>query len=102
MAQAPDNTKVNKRDDMKDAVTSGTQSNTKADLALTRNIRREITKNKAMSTYAKNIKIISRDGAVTLRGPVKTQDEKQSIESIAKKVAGDSKVDSQLEIAPAK
>jgi hyperosmotically inducible periplasmic protein len=102
MAQAPDNSKVNKRDDVKDAVTAGTQSNSKADLDLTRNIRREVTQNKTMSTYARNIKIISRDGAVTLRGPVKSDDEKLAIETIAKKIAGDSKVDSQLEIAPSK
>jgi osmotically-inducible protein OsmY len=102
MAQPPDNTKVNKRDDVKDAVTPGTQSNAKGDLELTRNIRREITKNKEMSTYAKNIKIISRDGAVTLQGPVKSEEEKQGIETIAKKAAGDSKVDNQLELAPAK
>jgi hyperosmotically inducible periplasmic protein len=102
MAQPPDNTTVNKRDDVKDAITAGTQSNAKVDLDLTRRIRREITQNKEMSTYAKNIKIISRDGAVTLRGPVKSQDERQRIDSIAKKVAGNSKVDNQLEIAAAK
>ena len=102
MAQPPDNTKVNKRDDGKGAVTAETQSNAKEDLALTRSIRREVTQNKSLSTYARNIKIISRDGAVTLRGPVKTQEEKDALEAIAKKVAGDSKVDNQLEIAPAK
>lgn len=102
MAQPPDNTKVNKRDDVKGAVTPATQSNAKPDMELTRNIRREITQNKSMSTYAKNIKIISRDGAVVLRGPVKSEDEKQQIESIAKKLAGDSMVDNKLEIAPSK
>lgn len=102
MAQPPDNTKVNKRDAAKDAVTSETQSNKKADLDLIRNIRRDITNDKEMSTYAKNIKIISRDGAVTLRGPVKSSSEKQRIDAIAKKAAGDAKVDNQLEITPDK
>jgi osmotically-inducible protein OsmY len=102
MAQPPDNTKVNRRDDVKGAITAGTQSNAKIDLELTRKIRRELTQNREMSSYAKNIKIISRDGTVTLRGPVKSQDERQRIDSIAKKIAGDSKVDNQLEIAPAK
>jgi hyperosmotically inducible protein len=102
LAQPPDNTKTNKRDDVKGAVTAGTQSSAKPDMDLTRNIRREITQNKTVSTYAKNIKIISRDGAVTLRGPVKSQEEKDLIESIAKKLAGDSKVDSKIEIAPGK
>ena len=81
LAQEPDNTKVNKRDDVKGAVTAGTQSNSKADL---------------------DIKVISRDGAVTLRGPVKSNEEKLAIKMIAKGVAGDFKVDSQLEIAPRK
>lgn len=102
MAQPPDNSKVNKRDAEKGAVTSETQSNKKADLDLTRNIRRGITGDKEMSTYAKNIKIVSRDGAVTLRGPVKSTEEKQRIDSIAKKVAGAAKVDNQLEITPNK
>jgi hyperosmotically inducible protein len=102
MAQAPDNSKVNKRDDVKDAVTAGTQSNSKADLALTRNIRQGVAKNKTMSTYARNIKIISRDGAVTLRGPVKSVDEKVLIGGIADKVAGAGKVENLLEIATAK
>ena len=102
MAQPPDNTKVNKRDTAKEAVTAGTQSNSKADLELTRNIRRDITAGKEMSTYAKNIKIISRDGAVTLRGPVKSSAEKQQIDGIAKKLAGDAKVDNQLEVTPDK
>jgi osmotically-inducible protein OsmY len=102
MAQPPDNSKVNKRDAEKGAVTAETQSNKKADLDLTRNIRRDITNDKEMSSYAKNIKIISRDGAVTLRGPVKSTEEKQRIDSIAKKAAGDMKVDNQLEITPDK
>ena len=102
MAQDPDNTKVNKRDDAKDAITSDSQSNAKADLNLTRNIRREITNNKEMSSYARNIKIISRDGTVTLRGPVKSQGERERIDAIAKKAAGASKVDNQLEVTPAK
>lgn len=102
LAQPPDNTKINKRDATKTAVTPDTQSNTKADLALTRDVRREITSDKEMSTYAKNIKIISRDGSVTLRGPVKTEAEKMRIGAIAKKIAGDSKVDNQLEVTPAR
>lgn len=102
LAQAPDNTKVNKRDDVKNPVTADQQSNNKADLDLVRNIRREITKEKNLSTYAKNVKIITRDGMTTLRGPVKSDEEKQAIEAIAKRIAGDGKVESHLEIAPPK
>jgi len=102
LAQAPDNTKVNKRDDVKHPVTADQQSNNKADVDLVRKIRREITNDKTMSTYARNVKVITRDGMATLRGPVKSEQEKQAIEAIAKRVAGDGKVDNQLEIAPAK
>ena len=82
-------------------MTAGTQSNSKADLALTRDIRQGVAKNKTMSTYARNIKIISRDGAVTLRGPVKSVEEKVLIGGIADKIAGAGKVENLLEIAPA-
>jgi hyperosmotically inducible protein len=102
LAQAPDNTKVNKRDDVKHPVTADHQSNEKADLEVVRKIRREITSDKSMSTYARNVKIITRDGVTTLRGPVKSEQEKQAIDAIAKRAAGDGKVDNQLEIAPAK
>jgi hypothetical protein len=101
LAQAPDNTKINKRDDAKTAVTADQQSNKKADLELVRAIRREVTRDKTMSTYAKNVKIITRDGITTLRGPVKSENEKTAIEAIAKRMAGDTKVESHLEIAPA-
>lgn len=101
-AQPPDNTKVNKRDNAPEAVTAGTQSNKKEDLDLVRKIRRGVTDDKTMSTYARNVKIMTRDGVATLRGPVKSADEKMAIETIAKRLAGDTKVDSHLEVAPSK
>jgi len=101
-AQEPDNSKKNERDRAGASVTAGNQSNDKKDLQLLRNIRRDITKSDAFSTYAKNVKIVTQGGRVTLRGPVKTEDEKTAIETIAKKYAGDGAVDNQLEIAPAK
>jgi len=102
LAQAPDNTKINKRDDVKNPVTADQQSNAKADVDLLRQIRKEISQEKTFSTYAKNVKIITRDGTATLRGPVKSEEEKQAIEAIAKRIAGDGKVTSHLEIAPPK
>ena|SRR6187399_306141 len=102
LAQAPDNTKINKRDDVKNPVTADQQSNAKADVDLVRQIRKEISQEKTFSTYAKNVKIITRDGTATLRGPVKSEEEKQAIEAIAKRVAGDGKVMSHLEVAPPK
>jgi len=102
LAQAPDNTKINKRDDVKNPVTADKQSNNKADLDLVRKIRQEITQDKSLSTYARNVKIITRDGMTTLRGPVKSDAEKQTIEAVAKRLTGAGKVESHLEIAPPK
>ena len=101
-AQAPDNSNTNKLDDTEHAMTPEKQSNSKADLDLARKIRREVTMTDTFSTYAKNVKIVTRDGVAHLRGPVKNAEEKQAIEAIAKKLAGDAKVMSHLEIAPAK
>jgi hyperosmotically inducible periplasmic protein len=101
-AQEPDNSKKNERDRSDATLTAGKQSNDKKDLQLLRDIRRDVTKTDSFSTYAKNVKIITLNGRVTLRGPVKTQDEKAAIEAIAKKYAGDTSVDSYLEIAPGK
>jgi hyperosmotically inducible protein len=93
-----DNTVVNKRDRADNTLTSGDQSGSKADREITRKIRREIVKNKELSTTAKNIKIITKDGKVTLRGPVKTEEERNAILAAAKTAAGEAQVDSQLEV----
>jgi len=93
-----DNTGLNKRDKSGDTLTSGDQGNNETDRELARKIRREITKNNQLSTTAKNIKIIAADGKVTLRGPVKTAEEKSQIASIVEKVPGASSVDNQLEV----
>jgi hyperosmotically inducible periplasmic protein len=81
----PDNTKVNQRDRNAGEATADQQKMNPADRALTRKIRRSIMADKSLSTYAHNIKIISQDGAVTLKGSVKSDDEKANI--IAKAVA---------------
>lgn len=101
-AQVPDNSKINKRDATEQAVTPDKQSDSKADMDLLQKIRREITKSETLSTYAKNVKIVTRDGVVHLRGPVKTAEEKQAIETIAKRLAGDANVQSHLEVVPEK
>jgi hyperosmotically inducible protein len=84
----PDNTKVNKRDTANGAVTADQQKNNASDQELTRQIRRSIMADKALSTYAHNIKIISQNGVVTLKGPVKSDDEKKSVVAKAVAVAG--------------
>jgi hyperosmotically inducible periplasmic protein len=84
----PDNTKVNKRDRNADEATADQQKGNATDRELTRQIRRSIVADKSLSTYAHNIKIISQNGAVTLKGPVKSDDEKKAIVAKAVAVAG--------------
>jgi len=95
---APDNTKVNKRDQSKTELTADQQKEGPTDRDITRRIRRAIMKDKALSTYAHNVKIITRDGMVTLKGPVRSKKEKQTVEAKAKEVAGEDKVTSELEV----
>jgi hyperosmotically inducible periplasmic protein len=95
---APDNSAVNARDQNSDAMTAGQQSNSKADIELTRQIRRAITKDGSLSTMAHNVKIVSANGEVTLRGPVKTEQEKDMVASKAQAIAGVKNVDNQLEV----
>jgi len=86
-----DNSNINKRDRNDGALTADDQmKGTKSDVETTRVIRREITNDKSLSTYAHNIKIVTHEGQVTLRGPVKSEDEKMKVASIAKRAAGDS------------
>ncbi len=101
-ATAPDNSKVNKRDRSGQAMTSGDQSNSKSDIKLSAAIRRAVVKDKALSMTAKNIKIISVNGMVTLRGPVKTAEEKAEIAKVAAAAAGGAKIDNQLEVKASK
>jgi len=57
---------------------------------------------KTLSTYAHNVKIVAQDGQVTLKGPVRTENEKKTIEAKAVEVAGAGHVDNQMSIAPEK
>ncbi len=104
-AQAPvenaaaDNSAQNQRDRDHQNLTPIDQSNKPADLEKTRNIRRALVKDDQLSTEAKNIKIITVDGAVTLRGPVKTDQEKAAIMAKAAQVAGDTNIHGELQVA---
>ena len=98
-AQIPANDSgVNVRDRVPGAITADQQSNDKGDVELTRKIRREVVKDDSLSMLAHNVKIISAGGSVTLRGPVKTQEEKTVIASKAEAIAGVGKVNDQLEV----
>ena len=97
MSADVDNTGRNVRDRDDAALTPGDQSNSDLDIDLTQKIRRGITSNDDMSMQARNVKVISQDGVVTLRGPVETEQEKASIESLARN-AGATRIDNQIEI----
>lgn len=102
-AQTPaDNTKVNERDRAKGAVTADQQKENAPDRTITQNIRKALMKDKTLSTYAHNVKIVTINGAVTLKGPVRTEDEKRLVESKATAIAGDGHVVNEITIAPAK
>ena len=96
---APDNSGRNVRDRDNQTKTPGDQSENEADRTITQNIRQAITSDDSLSTNAKNVKIITNDGTVTLRGPVKSEKEKTDIEAKAKQVAGVKRVDNQIEVA---
>jgi osmotically-inducible protein OsmY len=98
--QKPDNTSANKPDRQQGAVTADQQGNSAADLDVTKKIRESIVRDKGLSTYAHNVKVITRDGTVTLRGPVRSDDEKKSVESKAVAVAGAGHVVNDLTVAP--
>lgn len=96
-----DNTKVNKRDRNSGEATADQQKMNATDRALTRTIRRSIMADKSLSTYAHNIKIISQDGSVTLKGPVKSEKEKKAVVAKAVTAAGSAdKVTDQISVTP--
>lgn len=99
---APDNSKTNQGDGSKGAATAGQQKMNPAGRNITGQIRASIFKDQSLSAYAHNIKIITRDGKVTRKGPVRTNEEKANIEARAAAVAGAANVSSQMEGAPAK
>ena len=94
----PDNTAINERDRSRETQTSGDQSNSSADLKTTQAIRQALMKDSELSTTAKNIKIITNNGQVTLRGPVKNPQEKAKIDQLARSAAGGAKIDDQLDV----
>ena len=103
LAQTPaDNTKVNTRDRAKGAVTADQQKENASDRELTQKIRRALMQDKTLSRYAHNVKVIAQGGQVTLKGPVRTEDEKRTVETKAAEVAGAGHVTNQMSVAPAK
>jgi len=97
-AKKPDNTGINARDRSEDALTATDQGGSESDREISRNIRKGIMAKDDLSTTAKNIKIITKEGKVTLRGPVNSESEQKAIAEIAQGVTGVTSVDNQLEV----
>lgn len=98
-AVEPDNSGINKRDDSVVEMTAQDQSNKPIAIEMTRKIRSAINKNKSLSTYAKNIKIITRGKMIILKGPVRSSNEISTINKTAEKMATGYKIQNDLEVA---
>ena len=101
-ATPADNTKVNKRDRSKSEATADQAKNNATDRELMQKIRQALMDDKSLSTYAHNIKVIAQNGQVTLKGPVRTEEEKTAVESKAAEIAGADHVISKLAVKPSK
>jgi hypothetical protein len=99
IADEPDNTRANRRDRDIDLMTPMDQGTSEDDRAITAEIRKAVAGDSRLSFTAKNVKIITKDGNVVLRGPVKNEDERASILAKANRVAGPSRVTSQIEVS---
>jgi osmotically-inducible protein OsmY len=91
---APDNSSQNKNH----AQTAQSQKENASDREITQKIRQSLMADKSLSTYAHNVKIITQDGQVTLKGPVQNENEREAIASKAADVAGTGKVNNQLTV----
>jgi osmotically-inducible protein OsmY len=99
---APDNTRTNQRDRSKTEPTADQSKNDAGDRKLAQKIRKSITDDKNLSTYAHNVKVIAQNGTVTLKGPVRSEDEKQTVVQKAAAEAGAGNVNDELTVAPAR
>ena len=93
-ASAPDNSKRNSAH----RKTADQQKDNRSDRTITQNIRKALMADKSLSTYGHNVKIITQGGAVTLKGPVHSEQEKETINAKATEVAGQGKVTDQLTV----
>jgi len=101
-APAPDNTKVNKRDTNKSEPTADRAKDNVNDRDIMQKIRKSIMDDKSLSTYAHNVKIVSQHGKVTLKGPVRSEEEKKSVTDKATEVAGAGNVTDEMTVKPEK
>ena len=95
-----DNTAVNKRDQNHDTAMPTDQPNNKSDIEFAARVRNAIVNDDSLSTKAHNVKLVAAAGTVVLRGPVASAEEKAQVEKIVSGVAGVTRVDNQLDVAP--
>jgi hypothetical protein len=93
-----DNTKMNERDRNPNEPTADRQKDNRSDREITQQVRKAIVKDKSLSTYAHNVKVITQNGMVTLKGPVRSEEEKKAIAAKAAEVAGQDQVTNQLDV----
>jgi hyperosmotically inducible periplasmic protein len=97
---AADNTRTNERDRSANEPTADQQKDNRSDRDITQQIRQSIMKDKSLSTYAHNVKVITTNGQVMLKGPVRSEDEKKAVEAKAAEIASENKVTSELNVKP--
>jgi len=97
---AGDNSKVNQQDRQPSEPTADQQKNNRSDLEITREVRRSLTQDKSLSTYAHNVKVIAQNGKVTLKGPVRSDDEKAAVLAKAAEVAGQANINDEMTVVP--
>lgn len=97
-----DNSDINTRDKNGATPTAQTQTNSVSDRNILAAVRRDIVKDKTLSTNAHNIKIMVAKGIVTLRGPVNNEEEKTKLEAITKQVPGVTSIENHLDIKQTK
>jgi osmotically-inducible protein OsmY len=96
--QNPDNSQANRPGNTPTAARADQQGQSAQDRELARKIRRAVVKDKSLSTYAHNVKIIAQNGTVTLKGPVRSEEERRAITEKATQIAGANKVKDEMSI----
>ena len=99
-ASRADNTKMNQRDRNSNEPTADNQKSNQSDRDITQQIRRSLEKDKSLSTYGHNVKVITQNGMVTLKGPVRSEEEKKAVEAKAAEVAGADKITNEIDVQP--
>jgi hyperosmotically inducible periplasmic protein len=95
-----DNTKMNQRDRNSNEATADQQKANRSDRDITQQIRKSIASDRSLSTYGHNVKVITQNGMVTLKGPVRSEEEKKAVEDKAAEVAGAEKVTNEIDVQP--